>query len=194
MNPTSSHQAPEKRALSEASPAAVSGASTGVTQGVTQPVPPRPASAPERAPAARRPAPYLQRRGQVFYFRKRLSRRAARLTERSEFVVSLRTTRVGEARMRAARVLVELQRAETRMSQLDPVDTLEPEQAKRILAEVARRGLGDLLARHDSGDLFARSIHRMHLSGGFGGRGAVVKTCRGLCRPSRAARRPLRFA
>ena len=128
--------------------------STGVTQGVTQPVPPRPASAPERAPAARRPAPYLQRRGQVFYFRKRLSRRAARLTERSEFVVSLRTTRVGEARMRAARVLVELQRAETRMSQLDPVDTLEPEQAKRILAEVARRGLGDLLARHDSGDLF----------------------------------------
>ena len=56
--------------------------------------------------------------------------------------------------MRAARVLVELQRAETRMSQLDPVDTLEPEQAKRILAEVARRGLGDLLARHDSGDLF----------------------------------------
>ena len=104
-----------------------------LTQGVTHARSPDVVSSRQqgasKTPSARRrgaksAGPYLQRRGQIFYFRKRLPKPLAERVKRAFLCFSLQTHVVSEAMIRVGRVLAALELAETQMTQLAEITTL----------------------------------------------------------------------
>ena len=102
----------------------------------------------------RRPAPYLQLRGRAWYFRKRLSQRLADFCGRFFFVISLRIHLASDATLRAARLLVAMDKFETTMTHLTTVSTLSPTQAHAVLREYLRKELACVLARFEDDSAF----------------------------------------
>jgi integrase len=117
---------------------------------------PQPDVAPPLPRRRPRPAgPYLQRRGDVFYFRKRLPEVLRKKIGQSFFCFSLRTPLLSEAMGRAARLLAVLQRVEASiMSNLNN-PALTPEKINAVLGEVLRGELAQIRCEQDQGPVLS---------------------------------------
>ena len=100
---------------------------------------------------ARRPAPYLIRRGGIYYFRKRLPKVIAEKCGRTFLRLSLRTPLRVQATIRAARLVAAYQHAETRLMTCLNDEGLTPEKIDAILFETLRAELARILAEQDRG-------------------------------------------
>ncbi len=106
-----------------------------------------------RPQAPRRPrpvGPYLQRRGRIFYFRKRLRHVIAEKCGRAFLRVSLRTPLLSEAMSRAARLLAVLDGEETRLMTDRELQTFPAEKIGLTLAELLRAELTRILEEQAS--------------------------------------------
>lgn len=154
-----SPKAQENRVDRSRSQNAVSHSAETVTQDVTQGAP---CTLPEPSPARalrsghqagrRRPAgPYLQRRGRIFYFRKRLPYVIAEKGRQKFFCLSLRTSFLPEAMSRVARLLAIVEREETKIMIDQTYQQMPAEEITLLLTEALRAELARILLQQDSG-------------------------------------------
>lgn len=154
-----SPKAQENRVDRSRSQNAVSHSAETVTQDVTQVAPytlpePSPARALRSGHQAgrRRPAgPYLQRRGRIFYFRKRLPHVIAEKCRQKFFCLSLRTSFLPEAMSRVARLLAIVEREETKIMIDQTYQQMPAEEITLLLTEALRAELARILLQQDSG-------------------------------------------
>jgi len=126
---------------------------------VTQDAPStRPEPSPARAPRSghqagrRRPAgPYLQRRGRIFYFRKRLPYVISEKGRQKFFCLSLRTALLTGAMSRAARLLATVEREETKIMTDQTYKQMSAEEIALLLTEALRAELARILLEQDTG-------------------------------------------
>ncbi|WP_333909698.1 DUF6538 domain-containing protein [Phaeobacter italicus] len=163
---TKSRKAQVNRAEKSLSQNAVPHSRRSMTQGVTQAaaqaaahhVPPGPAHRPQtpsshaRTHSGRRPAgPYLQRRGRMYYFRKRFPQVLAKNGGKPFLCLSLRTPLLSEAMSRAARLLAVLELEEISIM-TDPIkQAMSGQKITALLTEATRQELGRILFKQDQG-------------------------------------------
>jgi len=130
--------------------------STGVTQTVTHAAQSGAARGPKTPQKSRsRPAgPYLQRRGNIFYFRKRLQNIGPNAPVGKFLCLSLQTALLPEAMSRVARLLAVLQREEAKIMTEQTRQAIPTENIQVILKEILRGELTRILREQDTGRSF----------------------------------------
>lgn len=129
---------------------------TGVTQTVTHAAQSSAARGPKTHQKSRsRPAgPYLQRRGNIFYFRKRLQNVGPNAPVGKFLCLSLQTALLPEAMSRVARLLAVLQREEAKRMTEQTRQAIPTENIQVILKEILRGELTRILREQDTGRSF----------------------------------------
>jgi len=125
----------------------------GVTHAMTQACP-QACQSTTSAPAKKKPraaGPYLQRRGYIYYFRKRLQNIGPQKRNERFFCFSLQTPLLIEAMSRAARLLTVLQHEEAKIMSASNQQTISPENVQVVLKEMLRSELARIICEQDSG-------------------------------------------
>ncbi len=106
------------------------------------------------APAKKKPraaGPYLQRRGYIYYFRKRLQNIGPQKRSERFFCFSLQTPLLIEAMSRAARLLAVLQHEEAKIMSGLNQQTMSAENVQVVLKELLRNELARIVREQDNG-------------------------------------------
>ena len=148
----SEQKAQENRVDRSRSQNAVSHLRGTVTHGVTLPGQ-RPASFGVRVRRRRPAGPYLQRRGSIYYFRKRLPDVIAKKGAQKFLCLSLRTALLAEAMGRAARLLAIVDREEARLMTDPTYHQIPAEEIALLLTEALRTELARILLEQDTGPI-----------------------------------------
>ncbi|MFZ3581409.1 DUF6538 domain-containing protein [Loktanella sp. DJP18] len=123
-----------------------------MTQSVTHACDTRPKIlSPHRCRRSRPAGPYLQKRGAVFYFRKRLPKVISEKCGRSFLCLSLRTPLLPEAMSRAAHLLAVLESEEKNIMTNPILQNAPAEEITLLLSDALRCELARILSEQDAG-------------------------------------------